>query len=124
MPSRADTGTCIGCGKATARKTPRSALPKRCEACNKKARRERSDRWKRGYEAGEALGPDTPLNGIGPREAERIRQQRIAKAAADGVPTYALIERFGCDKRTVAKAMAEHGVVRGTDERWPYGVPA
>lgn len=119
-----ETRKCADCPAQVQRKRPNAMFPLRCKAC--KTQLATSRRYRRtGSEATrELLGPEVPLNGISPQEAERRKAQRIATAAAQGVPLYALIERFGCEKSTVYSALRMCGVERVPDDRLPFGVPA
>lgn len=118
-----DTRKCADCPAEVRRKRPNAMFPLRCPACKTAKNTALRRRWQSGWAPGEALGPDVPLNGLSAREAGRQRAARIAKAAAEGVPLYALMERFGVDKSTVSETLRRHGVER-RDDGLPFGVPA
>jgi hypothetical protein len=119
-----ETRKCADCPALVQRKRPNAMFPLRCKACKTAARTALKKRWLNGVDGPfESLGPEVPLNGLSAREAGRQRAARIAKAAAEGVPLYALMERFGVDKSTVSETLRKHGVQR-RDDGLPFGVPA
>lgn len=119
-----DTRKCADCPAQVQRKRPTAMFPKRCKPCKTAARTALKRRWLNGEDdPNESLGPVVPLNGITAREAQRQRAERIARAAAEGLPLYALMERFGVDKSTVSETLRRYGVER-RDDRLPFGMPA
>lgn len=130
------TRACVTCGRDF------EPYRGRDTACSPKCRAERDKRRKRELRAGaprhpkvrsayslpdrtpeHMLGPALPLDGLTDAERAKRRAEHILEVVRQGVPVWAVAERFEMTTDAVAALASRHGV-RTTAGRLPYGDPA
>ena len=112
------TGCCKVC-RGMYQTTPGCGRPKRY--CSTKCRnRAGVERKKAKHQpivrVEEDLGPDIPLDGIPEEVRVRQREERIASVILEGVPSWAVAERFNIEIREVQRVARVSGIP--LNSRW------
>lgn len=117
--SRCIGAKCIQCGADFVQVSGAGGRPSR--VCGERCRAARKAALKAGDDGRESLGPAIPLDGVSEEERARRRDARILAAAQEGVPLWALMERFGPAAMDVVQAA---GMDMRKQIALAYGPPA